>query len=77
MEVAPPMETLSLDSLFPKELNSYRWRRDDARDDKSEWECDDDITVCDDHDVTGTNGEISNPDDDGARNVPDLFDLFE
>ena len=45
-------------------------------DDESEWECDDDTTVCDD-DITGTNGEVSNADDDGARNVPDLFDLFE
>ena len=77
MEVAPPMETLSLASLFPKELDLYRWRVDDVSDDESEWECDDDTTVCDDDDVTGTNGEVSNADDDGARNVPDLFGLFE
>ena len=32
MEDAPPMETLSLASLFPKELNSYRWRVDDVSD---------------------------------------------
>ena len=42
MKVAPPMETLRLASLFPKELDSYRWRVDDVRDDESEWECDDD-----------------------------------
>ena len=29
MEVAPPIETLSLASLFPQELDSYRWRVDD------------------------------------------------
>ena len=40
MEVAPPMETLSLASLFPKELDSYRWRVDDVSGDESEWECD-------------------------------------
>ena len=57
MEVAPPMETLGLASLFPKELDSYRWRVDDVRDDESEWECDDDTIVCDDDDVTGTHGE--------------------
>ena len=77
MEVAPPMETLSLAPLFPQQLDSYRGRVDDGSDDESEWECDDDTTVCDDDDVTGTNGEVSNADDDGARNVPDLFDLFE
>ena len=76
IEDAPPMETLSLASLFPKELDSYRWRLDDVSDDESEWECEDDTTVCDD-DVTGTNGEVSNANGDGARNVPDLFDLFE
>ena len=77
MEVAPPKETLSLTSLFPKELDSYQWRVDDVSDDESEWECDDGTTVCDDDDdVTGTNGEVSNASDDGARNVPDLFDLF-
>ena len=32
MEDAPPMETRSLASLFPKELNSYRWRVDDVSD---------------------------------------------
>ena len=74
MEVAPPMETLSLASLFPQELDLYRWRVDDVSDDESEWECDDDTTVCDDDDVTGTYGDVSNADDDGARNV---FDLFE
>ena len=77
MEVAPPMQTLSLTSLFPKDLNSYRWRADDVSDDESEWECDNDTIVCDDDTVTGTNGEVCNADDDGARNVPDLFDLFE
>ena len=66
MEVAPPMETLSLASLFPQEFDSYRWMVDDVSDDESEWEC-----LCDDDDVTGTNGEVSNADDDGARNVTD------
>ena len=74
MEVAPPMETLSLASLFPQELDTYRWRVDDVSNDKSEWECDDDTTVCNDEDVTGTNGEVSNAEDDGALNI---FDLFE
>ena len=46
-------------------------------DDESEWECDDDTTVWDDDDVTGTNVEVSNADDDAARNVPDLFDLLK
>ena len=50
-----------------------RWCNDDV----SEWECDDGTTLCDNDDVTGTNGEVSNAHDDGARNVPDLFDLFE
>ena len=74
MEVVPPMETLSLVSLFPQELDSYRWRADDVSDNESEWECDDDTTVCDDDEVNGTNGEVSNADDDGALSV---FDLFE
>ena len=43
---------------------------------ESEWECDNDKTVCDDDDITGSNGEISNADDDGACNVPYFF-LFE
>ena len=77
MEDAPPMETLSLAFLFPKELDSYRWRVDDASGDESEWECDDDTTVWNINDVTGTNGEVSNADDDGPRNVPDLFDLLK
>ena len=55
MEVAPPMETLSLAFLFPKELDSYQWRVDYISDNESEWECDNDATVCDDDDVTGTN----------------------
>ena len=38
---------------------------------------DDDNDDDDDDEVTGTNGEVSNADDDSARNVPDLFDLFE
>ena len=72
VEVAPPMETLSLTSLFSQELDSYQWRVDDVSDDESQWECDDDTTVCDDDDVTSTNGEVSNTDDDSARNVFDL-----
>ena len=40
-------------------------------------EPDDDTTLCDDDGVTRTNGEVSNADDNGAPNVPDLFDLFE
>ena len=63
--------------FLPKELDSYRWRVDDVSDDESEWKCDDDATVCDDDDVIGTNGEVSNPDDNDSRNVPDLCDLFE
>ena len=73
MEVAPPT---SLTSLFPKELNSYRWRVDDVSDDESEWECGDDTIVCDDDDVTGTNGEnlmLMTM----AHATYDLFDLFE
>ena len=66
----------SLASLFPKELDSYRGRVDDVSDDESEQECDDDTTVCDD-DVTGTNGEVANADDDGVRNLSDLFNLFK
>ena len=77
MEVAPPMKTLSLASLFSQELDSYQWRVDDVSDNESEQECNDDTTVCGDDDVPGTNGEVSNADDDGACNVPDLFDLFE
>ena len=60
--------------MFPQELDSYRWRVDDVSDDVSEWECDDDTTVCDDDDVTGTNREVSNADDDDAHNVSDLFE---
>ena len=77
MEVAPPMETMILASLFPKELDSDRWRVDNVNDDESEWACNDDTTVCNDGGVTGTNGEVSNANDDDARNVPDLFDLLE
>ena len=69
--------TLSLTSLFPKDRFIPIERVDDARDDDTERECDDDTTACDDHDVTGTNGEVSNADDDDAHNVPDLCDLFE
>ena len=36
VEIAPPMETLSLTFLFPKELDSYQWRVDDVSDGKSE-----------------------------------------
>ena len=70
------METLSLAFLFLQELNLYRQRVDDVRDDESEWECDDETTVRDDYDVTGTNEEVFNANDDGARKVPDLFDLI-
>ena len=45
------METLSLASLFPQELDSYQWREDDVSDDESEWECNDDTIVCDDDDI--------------------------
>ena len=38
-------------------------------DDELELECDDDINVCDDNDVTGTNGEASNADDDGTATI--------
>ena len=67
---------------FHKSSIHTDWRVDDVSDDESEWECDDGTTVCDDDDddddddVTSTNGEVSNAFDDGARNVPDLFDLF-
>ena len=57
-EVAPSMETLRLASLFPQELDSYRWRVDGVSDDVSEWECGDDTSVCDDDDITGTKGEV-------------------
>ena len=71
------METRSLTSLFPKELDSYQWRVDDVSDGKSEQECKDNTTVCNDDGVNGTNGEVSDDDEDGAHNLPDLFDLFE
>ena len=78
------METLSLTSLFSKELDPYQWRVDNVSDDESEREFDDDTTAYDDDDdddddddeVAGTNGEVSNADDYTARDVPDLFDLF-
>ena len=61
----------------PRFLVSKRARFIPMEGGEPEWECDDDTTVCDNDDVTGTNGEVSNADDDGARNVPDLLDLFE
>ena len=42
MEVIPPKETLSLASLFPPELESYKTKVADETDlDESEWEVDD------------------------------------
>lgn len=41
IEAFQPSETLSLTSLFPQELDLYRWRAADETDDESsEWECD-------------------------------------
>ena len=45
-------------------------------DDELELECDDDINVCDDNDVTGTNGEASNADGDGAVTIHWLHTWF-
>ena len=64
MEVIPPKETLSLASLFPQELESYKTKVADKTDgDKSEWEVDD-------------VDEDSDKDDEYDHDVRNAFDMF-
>ena len=64
MEVIPPKETLSLASLFPQELESYKTKVADKTDkDESEWEGD----HTDEYSVT---------DDEYDHNVRNAFDMF-
>ena len=64
MEVNPPKEMLSLASLFPRELESYKTKvTDETDEDKSEWEVDD-------------ADEDSNTDDEYDHNVRNAFDMF-
>ena len=64
MEVIPPKETLSLASLFPQELESYKTKvADETNEDKSEWEVDD-------------VDEDSDTDDEYDHDVRNAFDMF-
>ena len=64
MEVIPPKETLSLASLFPQELESYKTKVADKTDkDELEWEVD----HTDEYSVT---------DDEYDHNVRNAFDMF-
>ena len=62
MDVSQPIEKVTLASLFPQELDLYKWRAGDgSEDESSEWE----------EDNEPTNSEVSN--DDG--NAFDVFNL--
>ena len=66
MEVIPPKEKLSLASLFPQELESYKTKvADETDEDESEWEVDDADEDSDtddeyDHDVSNAFGVFGN-----------------
>ena len=63
MEVIPPKEMLSLASLFPQELESYKTKVADKTDgDKSEWEVDD--------------ADEDSDKDDVRNDVRNAFDMF-
>ena len=64
MEVIPPKETLSLASLFPQELESYKTKvADETGENESEWEVDDTY-------------EDSDTDDEYDHDVRNAFDMF-
>ena len=64
MEVIPPKETLSLASLLPQELESYKTKvADKTDDDELEWEVD-------------NADEDSDTDDECDHDVRNAFDMF-
>ena len=64
MEVIPQKVTLSLASLFPQELESYKTKvADETDEDESEWEVDD-------------ADEDSDTDDEYDHDVLNAFDMF-
>ena len=64
MEVVPPKVTLSLASLFPQELESYKTEvADEADENESELEVDD-------------VDEVSDTDDEYNHDVRNVFDMF-
>ena len=64
MEITPQKETLSLASLFPEELESYKTKiADETDEDESEWEVDD-------------ADEDSDTDDEYDHDVRNAFDMF-
>ena len=64
MEVVPPKETLSLASLFPQELESYKTEvADETDENESELEVDD-------------VDEVSDTDDEYNHDVRNVFDMF-
>lgn len=68
MEVVSPTETLSLASLFPEELDSYRKVTDESEAEESEWEIDGDAENDSDNDVGN---------DDSDYDTRNAFDAFE
>ena len=64
MEVVPPKVTLSLASLFPQELESYKTEvADETDENESELEVDD-------------VDEVSDTDDEYNHDVRNVFDMF-
>ena len=64
MEVVPPKETLSLASLFPQELESYKTEvADETDENESELEVDD-------------VDDVSDTDDEYNHDVRNVFDMF-
>ena len=64
MEVVPPKVTLSLASLFPQELESYKTEvADETDENESELEVDD-------------VDEVSDKDDEYNHDVRNVFDMF-
>ena len=64
MEVVPPKVTLSLASLFPQELESYKTEvADETDENESELEVDD-------------VDEVSHTDDEYNHDVRNVFDMF-
>ena len=65
VDASLPKETLSLASLFPQELESYRTKIDEIDDDESEWEVDDEAEE-----------DTRTDDDDDENDDRNAFDIY-
>ena len=66
VDASLPKETLSLASLFPQELESYRTKiTDEIDDDESEWQVDDEAE------------DTRTDDDDEENDNRNAFDIYE